>query len=317
MASFFTSRDRPLLHAGLLVATAASTFFTFLFARLDWHWEAAGQAVLFSGGLLAILGSHEMGHYLLARYHRVDSSLPYFIPLPGLGVGTLGAVIRLRSQIPTRNALVDIGAAGPLAGFLVAIPVLVVGILKSHVVTVPYATGLHLPGHFSVYGLVHQLVDYLAARAGHARAQDPGFNSEILGDNLFMLALNHLRFGALGPHQEVLAHPLVEAGWFGLLVTMLNLLPIGQLDGGHLTAALFGKRAEALGRIVSFIILGLALFGSVSWLVWFLVSTRLVGYAHPPVERPEEPLTRTRVLVCCACAVVLFLCIMPVPIDVA
>ncbi|HEX4802974.1 MAG TPA: site-2 protease family protein, partial [Myxococcaceae bacterium] len=132
------SADKPLLNLALFVLTVGTTFSTFFVIWSGGSGVAAINAsLIFSLSLVLILGSHEMGHYVLARIHRVDTSLPYFIPLPLLGVGTLGAVIRIRGRIPERNALVDIGAAGPLAGLAVAIPLIVVGLTRSKIVDLP------------------------------------------------------------------------------------------------------------------------------------------------------------------------------------
>ena len=131
---------RPLFHLGLFLATCATTCFAY-FNQLDDRLpvkDRLSDSVLFSFCVLLILGSHEMGHYLMARRHGVDSSLPYFIPFP-FGFGTMGAVIRIRARIPTRDALVDIGAAGPLAGLLVAVPLLVAGTVLSHPMPSPGA----------------------------------------------------------------------------------------------------------------------------------------------------------------------------------
>ncbi len=201
-------------------------------------------AGIFSAPLLFILGSHEMGHYFLARIHQVDSSLPYFIPLPYLGVGTLGAVIRIRGRIPHRNALVDIGAAGPIAGLLVAIPLLVLGILHSTVVDAPIPSSSFL-GESSLVRLLQHLWQWVVERGSGAAAHSGPGGSLIFGDNLLTLLLQRLVKGPLPEGKDLAVHPMFIAGWFGLLVTMLNLIPIGQLDGGHLSYAVFGKRAAS------------------------------------------------------------------------
>lgn len=324
MAFALTARDRPLLHLGLLAATVLTTWATFRYVFLDGadlsaHQKAL-QALGFSLALLLILGAHEMGHYLLARRHRVDASLPYFIPLPLLGVGTLGAVIRLRGQIPDRNALVDIGAAGPLAGVVVAIPVLLLGLHWSQVVPAPvHATAF--PGDSSLWVLVPELLRWVGERLGMAHpvaaaasAVDP---VPIFGDNLLMLLLERLTFGALGPGKDILVHPLVIAGWFGLLVTMINLIPIGQLDGGHLTYALFGERARTVGKAMAWGLFFLCVFETAGWILWLVISAKLIGFGHPPVSEEAVALTRGRKLVCWTCALVLVLCVTPLPVSVS
>src|SRR5208283_122058 len=166
--------QRPLLHLGLLLLTLATTFEVFLSDQTSGVWNRANvlNGVAFSLCLAAILGSHEMGHWLLARRHGVDASLPYFIPLPHLGFGTLGAVIRIRTRIPTRNALVDIGAAGPLAGFLVCIPVLLWGYGHAQVVDVPVGATTFPPLE-SALGALRLLFNYVST----------GQNPPTLGDS--------------------------------------------------------------------------------------------------------------------------------------
>ncbi len=298
--------QRPLLHLGLLVLTLGTTFEVFLADQTSGVWNRANvlDGVAFSLCLVAILGSHEMGHWWLARWHGVDASLPYFIPLPHLGFGTLGAVIRIRSRIPTRNALVDIGAAGPLAGFVVALLVLLWGYAHATLVDVPVLASV-FPPHESAFGVLRLLL------AGHP----PDVIGQSFGDNLLTLLLQRLLVGPLPEGKDVLANPYIVAGWFGCLVTTLNLFPIGQLDGGHLAFANLGRRAVGLGKLAALGLLGLVLFFNVSWLVWLLVASLVVGFRHPEVERPEEPLDGRRLLLCMACLVVFLLCLTPSPVQ--
>jgi len=162
----------------------------------------------FSTTLMLILGFHETGHYIYARKHGVDATLPYFLPAPTF-IGTFGAFIKIKSPIYQRKALLDIGASGPIAGFLVAVPALIWGLLHSNVVTV---TGEQL-----------------------------GIQ---LGDSLLMKLLTYSIFPTLLETQDIILHPVAFAGWIGLLVTMLNLLPIGQLDGGHIAYAILGRQFD-------------------------------------------------------------------------
>lgn len=298
--------QRPLLHLGLLVLTLGTTFEVFLADQTSGVWNRANilDGVAFSLSLVAILGSHEMGHYVLARRHGVDASLPYFIPLPHLGFGTLGAVIRIRSRIPTRNALVDIGAAGPLAGFVVAVLVLLWGYAHASVIDVPVVASV-FPPHESAFGALRLVL------AG----QQPVVVGQSFGDNLLTLLIQRLLVGPLPTGKDVLANPYIVAGWFGCLVTTLNLFPIGQLDGGHLAFANLGRRAVGLGKVTALGLLGLVLFFNVSWLVWLLVASLVVGFRHPEVERPEEPLDGRRLLLCMACLVVFLLCLTPSPVQ--
>ena len=296
--------QRPLLHLGLFLLTLLTTFEVFLSDQTSGDWNRANisGAVAFSLCLVAILGSHEMGHWLLARRHGVDASLPYFIPLPHFGFGTLGAVIRIRSRIPSRNALVDIGAAGPLAGFLVAVPILVWGYAHAQVIDVPISLSSFPPPESALGAL-----GLLLGPAPHILAQS-------FGDNLLTLLIQQLVVGTLPAGKDVVANPFIVAGWFGCIVTTLNLFPIGQLDGGHLAFANLGGRAIGVGKVAAVCLLLLVLFFNLSWLLWMLVVTIAVGFRHPDVERPEEALDSRRVLVCVACAVVFVLCLTPSPV---
>ncbi|AGC48603.1 M50 family peptidase [Myxococcus stipitatus DSM 14675] len=315
---------RYWLHLLLLLLTVVTTFTSYL---LYFHFqrpyspgeispEAASRALSFSLSLLAILGSHEMGHYVLARIHRVDTSLPYFIPLPVLGVGTLGAVIRIRDRIPSRNALVDIGAAGPLAGLVVALPILFWGLSHSTVVDAPTVPS-QFPGESSLWVYGRELFTWVMAKVTHAPpAPEETFQGvqTVFGDSLLMKGLTWLALGPVPEGKDVLVHPVVIAGWFGLLVTLLNLMPIGQLDGGHLAFALLGRHAHWVGRGMAALLLFLTLFVTASWGLWLLVTSKVVGFGHPEVMEPGAPLSPSRKLICALCLLALIGCAMPVPL---
>ena len=311
--------NRLWLHLLLFGVTAATTSFTFnqQFGQSLPLDERLVGSLAFSLALLAILGSHEMGHYLLARAHGVDASLPYFIPLPYLGVGTLGAVIRIRGRIPHRNALVDIGAAGPLAGLLVAVPVLLWGLAHSAVVDAPPLRS-SFPGDTSLWVLGGELLQWLQVKLSLAAppAPDaPPFGAAIVfGDSLLMRGLKWLVLGPLPAGKDIQEHPVVIAGWFGLLVTLLNLMPVGQFDGGHLAFAVLGRHARLVGKVMALVLFFLTLFYTVTWAVWLLVATKLVGFGHPELTHPSEPLSFGRKLVCALCFLALAGCAMPVPI---
>lgn len=313
--------DRPMLHLMLLGLTVVTTFTAFLInfsgVALDALTATAlNNALIFSLTLVAILGCHEMGHYFFARYHRVDTSLPYFIPMPVLGVGTLGAIINIRSRIPNRNALVDIGAAGPLAGLAVAIPCLLMGLSQSKVEKLP-PEAFAAPLDTSLWALLGELSAYVSGRLAGTWAPSEALYSGsyvIFGENLLTRAATFLMFGALPDGYALDWHPMVIAAWFGMLVTMLNLLPIGQLDGGHLTYAMFGQRARQLGRLVALGVFGLVMFASVSWALWLLVAAKMIGFRHPEVIDEGEPLTSGRKWTCGLCLAALVLCLMPVPL---
>ena len=240
------------------------------------------RGLWYSGTILAILGCHELGHYFACRYYDVDASIPYFLPVPISITGTLGAFIRIREPIPQKRMLFDIGIAGPIAGFLVAVPTLFFGVAMSHVVKMP-----------------------------------ENFVGLELGEPLLFKAVSWLLWGSVPNGYSLNLHPMAFAAWFGLLATALNLFPIGQLDGGHISYAVLGPRST----VVTFAMLGVAVlltFFSASWIVWtglLLVMLFMVGPHHPRVFDEEEPLDRTR-LVLALCAVVIFiLCFTPAPIQ--
>lgn len=233
----------------------------------------------FSLTLMGILGIHELGHYIFARRHRVDVSPPYFIPLPPpiTYIGTLGAVIRMRSPIPNRLALLEIGAAGPIAGFIVAVPAIFLGLYLSTVTQISEA-------------------DFF------------------LGESLLLKAATMIMFPNLGPEQDVLLHPVGFAGWIGLLVTMLNLLPLAQLDGGHIAYALLGERQEWLGKAIFVALIPMGLLLSLNWIFWGLLILILMRTVkHPPVADIHRPLTPHELRIGFACLAIFILCFIPVP----
>ncbi|MCA2981006.1 MAG: site-2 protease family protein [Myxococcaceae bacterium] len=290
-------------NAALFAVTCASTFGTWLAQESAGSLEdRAVDALAYAVSVMLILSAHELGHFFMARHHGVDTSWPFFIPIP-FGFGTMGAVIRLRGRIPTRDALVDIGAAGPLAGLLVCVPLWVAGLSLSPTVSAPnLADGL--PGDSSLWHLV--------SRWGEATGDGPAM--QVFGDNLLGLGLQRLLKGPLPPGTELSAHPVLVASWLGFLVTMLNLLPVGQLDGGHLTYAWFGPRALTIGRAVAALLLVAALVFSASWLAWCLVVTLVVKFRHPPVADEQAPLSASRKWVCAISFALLALTFMPTPL---
>jgi len=232
------------------------------------QWIGASMPGLgFATALMSILLAHEMGHYLIAKRYRINASLPYFLPAPPQlnFIGTFGAFIRLRGPIVDRRQLLDVGAAGPWAGLVVALVVLVIGLLNSQVI----------PG---VEGETRQMI-YIA--------QLPFY----LGDSLLMSAAISWLVG----EGTVQLHPMAMAGWFGLFVTTLNLLPLGQLDGGHIVYALVGRHQAAIGKLVwcGLVILGFQFWGWWIWagLILILGRGRL---AHPSVLDPHRPVPTSR-----------------------
>lgn len=236
----------------------------------------------YAASLMAILLVHEMGHYLMCRRYSVPSTLPYFIPLPPQisFLGTLGAVIRMRLHTGERRVLYDIGIAGPLAGLVIAIPVAAWGLAHSQVVEGT------LPG--------------------------PGL---ILGDSLIFRALQWLVLGSIDPDRTVVLHPVALAGWTGLFVTGLNLIPVGMLDGGHVVYGLFGKRSVlvAAGSMVVLAILGLTVFRG--WWFWFGLLL-LLGVRHPASRLPSRRLDRRRIALGILALIIFILCFVPRPFEI-
>lgn len=304
------ARRFPWLNLVLFAATIASTLFagaSFSLGQADAGAEGWGALLLrgvpFAASLLGILVAHEMGHFVTARHHRVDATWPYFIPVP-IGIGTFGAIIRMRGRIPTRDALVDIGASGPLAGFVVAVPLLVYGISISPVVEVP-APPNFLFGNVSVVSLVQAWLSDALPWA-HEWPMEP--------QPLLYVLIKKLVF-QLGPGQDVMVHPVAYAAVIGLFVTALNLIPIGQLDGGHVAYAMFGKRARNVGRLGLALLAAMTLFSSAGWFLWLILAYRFVGLSHPPVD-DAAPLSPLRKVVVAATIVVFVLTLTPVSMDI-
>ena len=261
-------RDRYWLHILLLLLTLLTTSIVGAslsadfaadrpveFAGFDgyvrvWHHPADLIAGLpFALALLFILMCHEMGHYIAAHRYRVNATLPFFLPAPTL-IGTMGAFIRIRSAVPTKRAMFDIGIAGPIAGFAALLPVLAIGVAMSKVI----------PG--------------IAERG-----------DLIFGTPLLLRGFEHLAFPGVTP-DNIYLHPIARAAWAGLLATALNLLPIGQLDGGHILYAIVGERIKPLSYIFIAALLPLGYFYSASWYVW-AVLLFFIARRHPVIYDPR------------------------------
>lgn len=290
-------QDRVWLHVLLLLLTVGSTTcsgvgqyqafssgFSGIPPDLTWSQLILG-GLWYSGTILAILGCHELGHYFACRYYDVDASLPYFLPAPLPLTGTLGAFIRIREPIPSKRMLFDIGIAGPIAGFVVAVPALVIGMALSNVV---------------------QLPDPLPAGTLN------------LGEPLLFRAVSWFAWGTTPDGYSVNLHPIAFGAWFGLLATALNLFPIGQLDGGHISYAVFGRRSSQVTLLMVGIALVLA-YLSTSWVVWtglMLVMLVLFGRHHPRTWDEHVPLDPTRKWLAAFALLMFTLCFSPVPIEV-
>ena len=245
-------------------------------------WGFLLNGLWYSVTILAILGAHEFGHYYLCRKYNVDATLPYFLPAPLL-TGTLGAVIRIREPFPTRTALFDIGVAGPIGGFIVLVPALFTGMMLSKLTTEPPISA----------GLV------------------------ALGEPMLFRLAERLVFGALPEGQALNIHPMVFAAWFGMLATALNLLPFGQLDGGHISYAAIGRWSTPLSLATVLFAVAMT-FVSTSWMfmtVMMVVMLVLLGPRHPRVIYEHEPLGPGRHAIAVLAVIMLIICFTPAPIE--
>ena len=244
----------------------------------------------YSVGVLTILGVHEFGHYFACKYYGVDASLPYFIPLPLPFVipGTFGAVIRIRQQIPSKQQYFDIGIAGPIAGFLTLIPVLVLGISLSSVVTLP-----------------------------------ADFQGENYAEPLLFQWVEKLFLPSLAPGETINLHPAGWAAWWGLLATALNLFPAGQLDGGHISYAVFGRTSSriTIGVVACLIILtigSITVLHTPSYLlptILLVIMVFVMGPHHPQTPDEDQPLDATRLWLAAFAAFMFIVSFTPIPIS--
>lgn len=324
----FFGKQRFWLHILLFLLAV----FTTVQAGTSWRGGDPNNLGDFSLGieysflLLLFLTAHEFGHFIAARIHGVDATLPFYIPLPGAIVGfgpyfgTLGAVIRTRTQMPSRRIVFDIGVAGPIAGFIVCMIVLAIG----------YAT---LPG-----------IEYLQAiHPGYPNIHQPG-SMELSFGRTIGLSLFESLFarsgGYIPPMSEIYHYPMLCVGWFGMFVTALNLLPVGQLDGGHLMYGLFPDHIHRLiGKITAGLLFAISLpavikewgdsgafqlprwFSSLvipggsTWILWALIVTLVIRFKHPPAY-DTTPLDRKRVIIGILTILIFILCFTPAPLVI-
>ena len=300
-------RDRVWVHVLLLLLTIASTTFVggCHYLSFDQAFDSVppmndrdGRAFIlnifsqpsfylnglwYSLTVLGILGCHEMGHYIACLRYGVDATRPYFLPAPLPLTGTLGAFIRIRSRIPSKVALFDIGIAGPIAGFVVAVPALFIGLALSDVVRLPEDQS--------------QLMS--------------------LGEPLLFRFASWLVFGTVDEGYSINMHPMAFAAWFGLLATALNLFPIAQLDGGHISYAVLGRRSLWVTLTMVVVAIGLTFLSSswIAWTVMLVVMLVVVGPRHPPTMDDYTPLDSTRLWLALFALVMLIVCFTPAPIE--
>ncbi len=295
--SFF-DKDRPWLNALLFALTFASAFFVGITWALSYKYaDSLGAAEPLSFGtevltdpavlwlsflyalvLLLILLGHEMGHYLTCRRYGINATLPFFIPAPTL-IGTLGAFIKIRSPITRKHHLFDVGIAGPVSGFILSVPALIYGLaLSKPVPPLPQAESI------------------------------------MFGEPLLIKLLSVFLLHGIPPGYDIIVHPVAFAGWVGILVTALNLCPVGQLDGGHVMFSLLGDKAKKLGWSIfaAFILLGIFF-----WMGWFIWAGLIffMGVKHPPIYDQSAPLSRGRKILGVVTMIIFVISFIPAPIT--
>ncbi len=251
-----------------------ASFYTLKLSVLDSRFWIGG--LWYSLPLMTILVSHEMGHFLTATYYGIDCTPPYFIPAPTL-IGTFGAFIKIKSPFLSKKELFDVGIAGPLAGFVVAVPVLIAGV-------------------------------FLSKPAGHLIDSKDVIT---FGEPLLYKLIVFLRYGTT--KIDLILHPMGFAGWIGLLITALNLLPVSQLDGGHISYAVFGRKSFYIAYGLGFILLILSMFYS-GWIVW-LILLIILGLKHPRFFFEREPLDRKRKILALVALIIFILSFIPIPVE--
>ncbi len=232
----------------------------------------------FSISLMTILICHETAHYIAAKKHNISATLPYFIPAPTI-IGTFGAFIKIKSPITTRQALVDIGAAGPIAGFIVSVIAVVIGLQFSEIKSIQNVAG-----------------------------------NLMFGDSIIFKIISYITFGNIPQSHDIFIHPIAFAGWIGFLITSLNLIPIGQLDGGHIAYAIFGNKHHILSKLL---LAGLLFLGLIwqDWIVWGVILL-VLGFQHPPILYWETELDKKHKIISWTAIIIFILTFTPVPISV-
>lgn len=275
------------IHIILFVLTVFTTLIAGALQEGAKVWEdpfLIFKGIPFSFTILSILLTHELAHYFSSRRHGMTASLPYFIPgppIPPLPIGTFGAVIKTNPPIPNKRALLDIGVSGPLAGFIVSVIAIIIGLNFSRVAPLEEVKGVAIG----------------------------------LGDSLGFKLLSYLVIGTLPDKVDIFLHPIAFAGWFGFFVTAMNLLPIGQLDGGHVVYAVLGKWHRLVS--ISMVIL-LFILGYMSWPGWYLWGflTTVLGTRHPPVFQPNIELDKRRKIIAWITLIVFILTFTPEPFKI-
>lgn len=319
-------KDNYILHIGLLLATIVTT----IFAGVQWttgimtgpyEFSMMKSGLLYSAAIIFIISCHEFGHYFAARYHKVDATLPFYIPFPPiplfLNFGTMGAVIKTRSPVTSKKAMFDIGIAGPLAGFVACLIVLITGFLT--VPGVDYLLAIH-PGYFSP--------DF--GKGGI----ELFFGNTILFSFLKFIFISKTQF--FPPMSEIYHYPLLCVGWFGMFITAMNMIPVGQLDGGHISYTMFGEKKSHKIALVTFAFLlvsgllfiiqySLILLGTdplhiphflelgwLGWLFWAMILYFVIKLKHPPIY-DDQKLNTFRMYLGYLSYIILIISFSPVP----
>ena len=273
-----TEAERPWTQILLFIATVVTTLFV---GAIQLGTDPLTDPINllaglpFSFSLLSILGVHEFGHYFTAKRYGVHVTLPYFIPAP-VGLGTFGAFIKMKSPVIDRRSLFDIGIAGPIAGLILAIPILMIGLTLSEIVPTHGEMGISL------------------------------------GSPLLFTFIQEVTLGSIPEGMDIVLHPVAFAGWIGFFVTALNLLPIGQLDGGHIAYALLGRQSEKLAFLTAIVLAFLGITFWPGWLFWAFLAFML-GFKHPPPMNDVTPLDPRRRLLAVGALILLFCLLTPAP----
>ena len=273
------ARNKPIINILLFIITFFSTTFAGA-SDSESMVDAFISGLPYSATLIAILLFHEFGHYCAARKFGVDATLPYFIPFPSI-IGTMGAVIKTRSPIPNRRALFYIGAMGPLPGFILSLGAVIGGIYLSDIKPLPVVKGdMMMP---------------------------------VFGDSLLFAFFVKLIHGSIPAGHDIYLSPYAWAGWIGFLITSLNLMPIGQLDGSHILYALIGKKQKIFGRLS---LAGLCVLSFIwqGWVVWIVLTLLFLMVAHPEIP-VETPLTPVEKAIGWLCMIILIVTFVPVPVN--
>jgi membrane-associated protease RseP (regulator of RpoE activity) len=272
----------PFLHIILFVLTLLSTVLVGAMqtgADVLTNPVELYRGLPFAVSLMIILLTHEFSHYFASKWHGVKATLPYFIPAPTI-IGTFGAFIKMKSPIVTRRALIDIGASGPIAGFIVSVAAAIIGLHSSEIVPLSQAKG-----------------------------------ALSLGDSILFTLLAKAVVGVAPADAEILLNPVAFAGWIGLFVTSINLIPVGQLDGGHIAYAFLGERHARLSFILVLLMSVLGLFLWEGWILW-AVLLLVLGLRHPPVVYWEETLDKKRRVTGWIALLILILTFIPDPFKI-